>query len=310
VTNPQPVYNRQVPDRTMPYLTRDQYRCSPTAMDTQSLIRGGQQADQDAELDRIIRQASGWCDGCAEQPLTAQATTEPMRVPVSSDRTMRLHPRQHPVVAVTGISFGPDPANLSALADLSSVWVENQSVIAPMTSLLAGGWTGPLQFGTARPGSRVFVSLSYVAGYGVTVLSGPLTGVETVIPVRDVTGFMPGQQVRVEQGGAPSGVGSGQTPLTSSTAVVASVDPVAGTVTVSKPIGSAYAAGAAFTAMPEEVEQACIYVVTGLLKQRGAGALVMKGGNAATVKRDGEEPGAEEFDSAEAILALYRPVVP
>jgi hypothetical protein len=279
-------------------------------MDTQSLIRGGTQDDQDAELDRIIRQASGWCDGCAEQPLTAQATTEPMRVAVSPDRTMRLHPRQHPIVSVSGISFGPDAANLSTLADLSSVWVENQSVVAPMTSLLAGGWTGPLQFGTARPGSRVYVSLSYVAGYAVTVLGGALTGTETVVPVVDVTGFMPGQQVRVEQGGAPSGAGSGQTPLTSTTVVVVSVDPVASTVTVTKPVGKAFAAGAAFTAMPEEVEQACIYVVTALLKQRGSGALVMRGGNAATVKQDGSEPGAEEFDMAEAILALYRPVVP
>lgn len=306
----QPVFNRRVPDRTIPYLTRDQYRCSPTGMDTQSLIRGGTQADQDAELDRIIRQATGWCDGCAEQPLTAQATTEPMRAPVGADRVLRLHPRQHPVVSVTGISFGPDPANLSALADLSSVWVEDQSVIAPMTSLLAGGWTGPLQFGTARPGSRVFVSLSYVAGYAVTVLSGPLMGTETVIPVRDVTGFFPGQQVRVEQGGAPSGAGSGQTPLTSAVVLVQSINTAGSTVTLTKPIGSAFASGAAFTAMPEEVEQACVYVVTGLLKQRGAGALTMRGGNA-TVKADtGEQPGAEEFDEAEAILSQYRPVVP
>jgi hypothetical protein len=35
----------------------------------------------------------------------------------------------------------------------------------------------------------------------------------------------------------------------------------------------------------------------------------MRGGNSATVGK-GDEPGAEEFDIAEAILSMYRPVVP
>jgi hypothetical protein len=308
-----PVFNRTVPDQTIPYLTRDQYRCTPNPVDTQNLIRGGSQADQDAELDRLILEASGWCDNAAEQPLTAQLSTEGLRAAVQLDssfgRVLRLHPRQSPVMAVTGVSFGVDAGHLTTLNDLSSVWVEDQSVIVPLQATLAAGWSGPLQFGGARAGSRVFVSMSYVAGYAVAQLRTAALAGDAVLQVTDATGFVPGQRFRVEQGGEPTGQGSTQTSLVQATPVVLSADTVAGTVTLTAPIGSAFAAGAAVTAMPAEVQQACVYVVTALLKARGSGSLASRGGSSGTVK-GGDEPGAEEFDIAEAILAMYRPVVP
>lgn len=308
-----PVFNRTVPDRTIPYLTRDQFRCTPNPIDTQNLIRGGTQADQDAELDRLILEASGWCDNCAEQPLTAQLTTESLRAPVQADpalgKVLRLHPRQRPVVSVNGVSYGSDPGYLSTLNDLSRVWPEDQSVIIPLQATLAGGWSGPLQFGTARVGSRVYVALTYVAGYPVSTLTQAAATTDATLTVDDATGFRPGQTVRVEQGGAPTGQGSTQASLVQAKAVVQSADTTANTVTLTKPVGLAFATGAAVTAMPEEVQQACVYVVTALLKQRGSGALVMRGGNSGTVSK-GDEPGAEEFDIAEGILAMYRPVVP
>jgi hypothetical protein len=302
-----PAYNRTTPDITVPYLTRDQYRCAPHAMDTQALIREGNQADQDAELDRIIMQASGWCDDCAEQPLTAQVSTESLRARVGPDGKLRLHPRQRPVVAVTGVQFGVDASLLSTLSDLSGVWVENQSVEIPLQSALSGGFSGPLQFGSARPGSRVVVALSYVAGYPVTVLATDAAPTDTTISVKDATGIIPGRALRLQQGGAPTTLGPAQTSLVNGRVLVQSV--VNNTVTLVGTVGQAFTAGAAVTAMPDEVEQACIYVVTALLKQSGNGALVMRSGNAGTVSKD-DEPGAEEFDIAEAILANYRPVAP
>jgi hypothetical protein len=73
----------------------------------------------------------------------------------------------------------------------------------------------------------------------------------------------------------------------------------------------AFNPGAAVTGLPDEVEQACVYATTALLKQSGNGALVMRSGSSGTASKDsGNEPGAEEFDIAESILALYRPVAP
>lgn len=305
----QPAYNQTMPDRVINYITLDQYRCAPHAMDTQALIRGGTQQDQDAELLRIIGQASSWCDKAAEQPLTAQVSTENMRARIHPTGVLRLHPRQHPVVAVTGIAFGPDAASMSSLNDLSRVWVENQSVEVPLQASLGGGYTGPLQFGTARPGSRVVVALSYVAGYAVTTLAAPTAATDTTLTVVDSTGVVPGTHLRVQQGGAPYGSGSNQAPLVNAAVTVLSV--AGNVVTLTGPVGVVFKAAAAVTAMPDEVEQACIYVVTALLKQSGNGALVMKTGSAGTVSKDsGNEPGAEEFEIAESILALYRPVAP
>jgi hypothetical protein len=304
-----PAYNQTMPDRVIPYLTIDQYRCAPHAMDTQALVRGGSQADQDAELRRIIGQASSWCDKCAEQPLTAQASNESMRARIHPTGVLRLHPRQHPIVAVTGVSFGVDAASMSALNDLSRVWVENQSVEIPLQASLAGGFTGPLQFGTAQPGSRVVVSLSYVAGYPVTTLASSAAPTDTTITVSDPTGIVPGTHLRLAQGGGPSGVGSGQSTLSSASVTALSV--AGNVVTLTGTVGVAFASKSAVTGMPDEVEQACVYATTALLKQSGNGALVMKSGNAGTVSKDaGNEPGAEEFEIAESILALYRPVAP
>lgn len=300
-------YNRTTPDIVIPYITRDQYRCAPTAIDTQSLVRGGSQADQDAELDRIILAASAWCDNSAEQPLTAQTSTEGMRARVNDQGTLSLHPRQNPVVAVTGVSFGVDGNLLSTLTDFSRVWVENQSVIVPLQSALTTGFTGPLQFGTARPGARVFVQLTYVAGWAVTTLTAPCLATDTSVTVKDVTGIIPGLQFRVQQGGAPSQLGPDQNSLLNALVVVSSV--VGSTVNLTGQVGAAFNTGAAFTCLPHEVEQAAIYATTAMLKQPGNGALMMRGGNAGTVSKD-DEPGAEEFDIAEAILASYRPVAP
>lgn len=303
-----PAYNQTMPDIVIPYITRDQYRAAPTAINTQSLIRGGSQADQDAELDRLILEASAWCDKAAEQPLTAQVTTETMRAQVGKDGRLRLHPRQHPIIAVTGATFGADPTMMSTLSDLSGVWVENQSVEVPLQSALNYGFTGPLQFGTARAGSRVFIALSYVAGFACTTLSGAALATDATLTVTDPTGLIPGVQVSVQQGGAPTGSGSYQSALTNARAIVLSV--ANNVVTLSKPIGAAFTAGAAVTAMPDEVRQACVYVTTAFIKQSGMGGLVMAGGKSATVSKGGEEPGVEEFDIAEAILSLYRPVAP
>jgi hypothetical protein len=304
-----PAYNKTMPDRVINYITIDQYRAAPHAIDTQALIRNGNQADQDAELLRIIGQASSWCDKCAEQPLTAQATNESMRARIHPQGILRLHPRQHPIVAVTGVSFGVDAASMSSLNDLSRVWVENQSVEIPLQASLGGGFTGPLQFGTAQPGGRVVVSLSYVAGYPVTTLASPSAPTDTTIVVNDPTGIVPGTHLRLAQGGGPSGAGSGQTDLSGASVTALSV--AGNTVTLTGTVGVAFSAQAAVTGMPDEVEQACIYATTALLKQAGNGALVMKSGSAGTVSKDsGNEPGAEEFDIAESILALYRPVAP
>lgn len=301
-----PAFNQGTQDLVLPYLTRDQYRCAPTCVDTQNLVRGGAQADQDAALDRLIMEASAWCDNMAEQPLTAQTSVEVLRAAVAAGGILRLHPKQHPIVSVNALSYGVDATMMSAMTDLSNVWVEDQSIEVPLQAAISGGFSGPLQFNTARPGNRVRVVLTYVAGWAVTTLASPALLTDSTVTVKDATGITPGTHMRVEQGGAPIGGGSTQTTLVNAKVTVLSV--AGNVVTLTAPIGVAFAAGAAFTALTSDLEQAGVYAVTGLIKQRGTGALTM-GGKNATVPKD-STPGAEEFDEAEAILSSYRPVAP
>lgn len=303
----QPAYTRTMPDRVTPYITRDQYRCAPTSIDTQALIRGGSQADQDAALDRLIREASGWCDKAADQPLPAQRVTESMQARATRDGTLKLITRQCPVVAVYGVSFGPDLAGMSALNDLSNVWIDDRVVEVPMQAALSSGYVGPLQFNTARPGSMVKVLLDYAAGFPVTTLAADVTtATATQLTVADATGIIPGTMLHLTQGGSPSGTGSNQKALTQASVTVQSV--LGTTVTLTGQVGATFLAGAGCSGMPAEVEQACIYVVTALLKQPGSQAMVMHGGNAGTLDKGNGTPWAEELEAAEATLALYRPL--
>lgn len=299
MTSPTPQWTSALPDRVIPYITRDQYRAAPTAIDTSNLISGGTQADQDAELDRLIRQASAWCDTVAQQPLTAQAATETLRTRVTKDGKLRLHPRQWPILGVTNVGYGVDAGGLTYLQDLSGVWIEPQSIIVPLASALSAGWSGALQFGVPAPWTRLLVSLSYVAGWPVTTLTVASAAATSTLTVRDSTGIIPGQQLRVQSGSAGS-------PLVQSVVVVASV--AGNTVTLTGPLGVDAPTGAAVTALPDDVEQAAVWATTGLLKQRGTGALVMQAGQSGTVAKG--DPGAEEFDRASAVLAAYRPVAP
>lgn len=300
------VYNVTLPDRIIPWITRDQYRTAPTSVETSALIRGGDQAAQDAALDRLILQASSWCDRAAEQPLTTQVTTEAFRAQITREGFLRISPRQHPIVAVKGVSWGVDPSQMTTLTDLSKIWVEDQTVEIPVGASMQGGWSGALQISTPRPQSRVYVTLSYIAGFPVTTLANPTTAVDTTLTVKDSTGIAPGVQLRLLQGGAPTGTGSAQT---SPLEVAVQVLSVAGNVvTLNGPVGAIFASGAAVTGMPPELDEACILIVTALIKQGGTGALVMRS-NATAGESHSGHPGDEEIDRAIAILEYYRPIV-
>jgi hypothetical protein len=300
------VFNVTLPDRVIPWITRDQYRVEPTSVETSALIRGGSQADQDAALDRLILQASSWCDKAAEQPLTAQLTTEALRAEVTREGLLRLAPRQSPIVSVSGISWGNDPSNMTTLTDLSKVWVEDNTVEVPIGATLQGGWSGALQISTPRPHGRLYVTMTYVAGFPVTTLASGCSATDQTITVKDSTGVAPGVQLRLLQGGGPSGAGSGQSSPTQATVQVLSV--LGNDLTLNGPVGAVFGADAAVTGMPAELDEACILLVTAFIKQGGSGALIMKPSSKGGAGEAGGHPGDEEIDRALAILEYYRPL--
>ena len=131
-----------------PYLSLQEFKNAPTALDYGNLVAGGNQAAQDAELSNAITRASSWIDQYCNQIIGATQDTEQQRVRISSDGTIKFHPKYFPIVALTSFSWGADPQSLVSAPDCSIAWLEEQQVIFPYANA-ATNWSsqGPLSLG-------------------------------------------------------------------------------------------------------------------------------------------------------------------
>jgi hypothetical protein len=141
---------------TKPYLTLAEFKNAPTALDYNNLVPGGNQAAQDAELTNVIYRASSYIDQFCSQTLAARVNVEQQRVRVAGDGTLRIHPQNWPVVALTALQFGGTASSMNPVADCSLAWLEDQSIIFP-----AGG--SSLTYSSQGP-----LSLGYGINYGAT----------------------------------------------------------------------------------------------------------------------------------------------
>ena len=115
-----------------PYLTVEEFKDAPTAIDIDNLVFNSQDPDdQDAELANTIARASSWIDTFCNQVIGATIETEQQRSRYSQDGSIRFHPRYNPIVALLSLEYGYPPS-LMALPDCSVAWVEDQEIIVPM----------------------------------------------------------------------------------------------------------------------------------------------------------------------------------
>ncbi|MEU0516640.1 hypothetical protein [Streptosporangium sp. NPDC006007] len=237
---------------TQPYVTNHEFRASPTWLDTENLVVGGAESAQDAELANVLLRASAWADSQVDQPLGAHAHTEQLRVTVGRDGRVSIHASHAPVRAVTALAYGTPP-DLTALTDLSGVWVEDQVQI--LTALAGGGgFGGLLEFGP-RPGSyETYVRAGYVAGYTSTTLAADVSAAAASLVVADPTGIYPGDVLRIWDPGSEEAVTVATGYVPGSTTV--------GLVGVTR---AAHGSGAGVSALPADVHQAIICRATALL---------------------------------------------
>jgi len=280
-----------------PYLTLDEYKNAPTALDYGNLVQGGTQAAQDAELTNAITRASSYLDQFCNQVLAATVDVEQQRIRLRSDGTARLHPKYFPVVSLDSFSYGFYPGQLVALTDFSNAWIEEQEIIVPLNN---GGMTtssaGPLAFGIT-PGTRAetFVRYSYVNGYPVAVLASAPSSGATTITVDSGVGIIAGQTLKIYDGANSENVtvattytyGSATVPLTSATLY-------------------AHGVGAAVSSLPAAVKEACILVTSAYLKIRGDASLVLAVTNRPGQQIEGSQKVGSELAHAQQILQPFR----
>jgi hypothetical protein len=250
-----------------PYLTIDEYKNAPTAIDYNNLVvNSSDPSAQDAELANNIARASSWIDTYCNQVLAATTETENQRARFSPDGYIKIHPRYSPIVALTAFAYGSQPNNLVAYPDVSQGWVEDQSIVLPWTIGTTYSSAGPLQFGLpSSPRGEVFCQYSYVSGFANTTLATTSTAGATSITVKDGTGIVAGSRLTVFDG------------LATETFVVASTYTFgSATVPVNGSLTFAHTAGVAISALPPAVKEAAILATTAFLKVRGDYSMTMQ----------------------------------
>lgn len=247
------------------YITVEEYRAAPTALQTNNLVPGGSQAVQDAELASLIEKASRQLDIWALQPLYATAGSQnDERVRVrDGDLILRAH--QDRVKQLTSVSWGCQWTTMTTLTNPACFIEENH--IRVQINGAGTVWTGALNLGGPTQGS-VFANWSYVAGWATTRLTNACLSTATTITVDNPAGIV--------------GAGSGVAPTiltitdtdgaTKTQATVASV--TGNTVTLTAPIGVGFNAGAG-VAENEDIKQAAILAVSHYIKARKGSGVVM-----------------------------------
>ncbi len=247
------------------YLTIEEYRAAPTALQTNNLVPGAGQATQDAELAGIIGRASRMIDSWARQPLWATAGTQSEQVRVVNGDAI-LHARQDRVKAITAFSYGPSWASMTALANPACFIEENRVLVG----LTGGGatWSGALNLVSPTARGKVFAAWSYVAGWVTTVLVAPATTGQSTITVDNPAGIVVGASglsilnLRLAAGAVQN-----------TYQVLAVAGPV---VTLTQPLEEDWPAGAGVSEVPDDVKEAAVLVVSHYIKMRKGAGLVME----------------------------------
>ena len=281
---------------TIPYLTLDEYKSAPTAIDLDNLVFNSQDPDvQDAELRNVIARASSWVDTFCNQVIGATIETEQQRSRVSTDGSIRFHPRFNPVVALTNFSYGY-PTNMATLGDCSIAWIEDEEIIIPNATL--GNWTsqGPLSFGSYNGGPRneVFLNYTYVAGYTNTLTAATSNAGATSFTVADGTGITAGQILTFYDGMNTENVTVASTYTFGST-----------TVPTTRAMAFAHGIGVSVSALPPTVKEAAILITTAFLKVRGDSSMTMQITAQPAMAIAGSDKYGNELSLAARLLVSY-----
>ena len=275
------------------YLTVAEFKSAPTAQAVSNLVYQGQQADQDAELFRVIGRASAIVANILNQDVVAQARTKYQRIRVARDGTIMLHPGEWPMVSVTALSLGYAANVLTAVStsSLAAGWIDTDLGAFMLPAAWGSTTFGTsVQFGSPAAGAQLLAFYTYIAGYPATTLAATAAAAATSITVSSSAGMLAGQAVQIIDGSKSETVTVTTTPTTNVVAV------------------SALAFGHTFTdvrtnavavhAMPDDIRQALILVTVALIQCRGNDATVM-----GQLLTPGPTPGIDPVTSSNLRLA-------
>lgn len=290
----------------IPYLSNSEYTFAPTSMDTTDLVPGASASAQARALADTIRRASAWADricfgadaAAKGASLAATLSVQAATLPVLNGE-LRLTCDYKPVLEVVGIDVGASMNSLSPLADPSGISFGRRSIYVPVSAGIVGRDNGAP--GLLRAGGQCAVVWSYVNGYPHTSLAAEVAAGATsvtVAPTDGATGLLgvlTGMRMTIVDG------------VNTETFTVASVAGTTITTTAALAYNHAVPTSPDFlpvTAIPADVEEAVILLVTTLIKTRGDNSLVLQEITAPDHEKD---DAGDEFTDLKIAMSMLMP---
>lgn len=276
---------------TVPYVAPPEFIAYPNYLDLDDLVPNGDAAAQTAELLNTLRRVSSLADGYCRRKLRAQPVTE--TIPARAANGYGFTIKGAPFVGFTSITY-----TVPSAAITSPVPVD---ITAPYDD--DGVWRIP-SWGLPAAWSRVQLTVTYMAGFPITALTGPVLAGAQSITVADPTGIMPGLGMRLPDPKLEEDITVGAGYVAGSTAV-----PLA------SPLLNAHAATVAVDALPLDAHEAVILWTMGLLARPANGGEMdpfsdTAGEGPTTQGRDPRRTGLGLVSGAKLILdesGLVRP---
>ncbi|MGN6607968.1 MAG: hypothetical protein ACTHMS_13275 [Jatrophihabitans sp.] len=295
-----PVISPYVPfyASTQPYITVAEFLAQPTGVDVSQLIPGANAAANAAALATQIRKASSYADSLCYQVLAATLDMQSGEYRVWRDGTIRVPLDNSPVVEISNVAVGYRAGQLSALTDLSGVWLDKKIARIPVAGTSIPYASGG---GATAASGRVFAQVQYVNGYANTILAADAAQGDQSVTVSSALGVFPGMPLGVYDDNA----------ATSEQIVVASTYTQGSTtVPLATPLQFAHASGTSVSALPQAIKLAVTALTSHLIKTRGAESIALSGVSGGPAEVEKTEPGAtEEYEMAVDLLHPFRRVI-
>lgn len=238
-----------------PYITSAEFLAAPTGVDVSQLIPSGSNITQEAALADLIGRASSQADVICQKTLAATLDVQSGTYRLRQDGEIWVPVNYTPIVQVNAVSVGCDPANLTALTDLSRIRIGEKVVKIP----LCGVRTRSRGFGW-----EAYAEVTYVNGWAhSTLAAGTAVGAQSISPV-SVLGLVPGLPVTIKDGA------NTETAIVGASYVVGS-----SVVPLAVPLQYPHAAGATVSALPPVVKDAVLDLCKWLVKSRGSKGIAM-----------------------------------
>jgi hypothetical protein len=274
-----------------PYVTAEEFRAHPTYLDTETLRPGTMDPDaQTAELSNVLLMASGWADNVCNQPLAAHRVDLSTSGRIDYDGNLVLFPSDRPVLSVAAVSYGSTLGRMTYLAEPAARIDKNQTIYIPA--------------GRTSVRGRVWVDITYTAGWVSTLLADDAGPGDTELTVTDPTGIQPGGRYRLWSPGAEETVTV--SPTWAPPTVTPSLTGV--TVPLAAPLTHAHLEGAGLSGMPADMRLAVINYATAQLMRPDTAAEDAYPDTSlspGTRQQDSRKDGSGLVAEAERILNSY-----